>query len=448
MKLPESFIKQMQEQLGANLPTFLESLVSDAPVSMHYNPLKIEASKQEKREGVKWYSNGFYLKERPVFTLDPSFHAGKYYVQEASSMFLAEAIRQTVDTTKPLRALDLAAAPGGKSTLLASILDSGSFVLCNEVIKNRFKILDYNLIKWGAPNTHLSNHDSKDFNKLEGFFDFILLDAPCSGEGLFRKDKEAIGHWSPDHVEFCALRQQRILKNIVPLLSPGGTLIYSTCTYNKKENDTNSRLLESEYGLTHQPLELPDDWNIVPRKAGYQFYPHLAKGEGFYISCFKKEFGKENSFKIRSNSKKAGLTSFEKAEISRWVENPESLHFYKDNNEGIRAILKSHLDDHQIIQNSLSRYLPGTMMGIFKRDNFIPSPELALSLLVSKNLPSFELTKNQALRYLKKEIPELSTIPDGWALVKYEGLPLGWIKGIKKRINNYYPKEWRIRMAI
>ncbi len=173
MQLPESFIKQMQSRLGDQLPEFLAALDSPAPISLHYNPLKIY--KPEISDGVKWYSNGVYLKERPVFTLDPLFHAGQYYVQEASSMFLAEAVRQTVDLSTPLRVLDLAAAPGGKSTLLASLLHPESFILCNEVIKSRFRILDYNMSKWGMPNTHISNHDSKDFKQLAGLFDLILL---------------------------------------------------------------------------------------------------------------------------------------------------------------------------------------------------------------------------------------------------------------------------------
>ena len=448
MQLPESFISQLRQQLGESLEAFQDALDTPAPVSLHFNPFKTNLSKKENYEGVKWYSNGVYLPERPVFTLDPLFHGGQYYVQEASSMFLTEAVRQCVDLNKPLRVLDLAAAPGGKSTLLVSILHPESFILCNEVIRSRFKILEYNLIKWGTPNTYLSNHDSEDFSKLEGFFDLILLDAPCSGEGLFRKDEDAVGHWSEDHVNFCSLRQQRILKNTVPLLSPGGTLIYSTCTYNEQENESHGLWLEAEYGLEHYPLEIPETWNILHRNRGVQFYPHKVKGEGFYIACYKNNGGREISFRSKHTPRVNGLTAVEKTELSRWLVQPEEYDYFKDHHEGVRAILKSHAEIHQWVQKSLARYIPGTFLGTFKREQFIPSADLALSIMVSRDLPSVTLEKEQALRFLKKEPPDLAEIPDGWALVTYQNLPLGWIKGIQNRVNNYYPKEWRIRMNI
>lgn len=448
MQLPEAFISQLRQQLGQSLGAFLDALDAPAPVSLHFNPFKTNSSLKENFDGVKWYSNGVYLPERPVFTLDPLFHAGQYYVQEASSMFLAEAVRQCVDWNKPLRVLDLAAAPGGKSTLLASILHPESFILCNEVIRSRFKIMEYNLVKWGTPNTHLSNHDSEDFSKLEGFFDLILLDAPCSGEGLFRKDEDAVGHWSEDHVNFCSLRQQRILKNTVPLLSPGGTLIYSTCTYNEQENESHGLWLEAEYGMEHYPLEFPETWNILHRNRGVQFYPHKVKGEGFYIACYKNHGGQETYYRSKNTPRVNGLTAVEKTELSRWLVQPEDYVYFKDHHEGVRAILKSHADMHQWVQKSLARYIPGTFLGTFKREQFIPSADLALSIMVSKDLPSVTLEREQALRFLKKEPPDLAEIPDGWALVTYQNLPLGWIKGIQNRVNNYYPKEWRIRMNI
>lgn len=448
MQLPSSFIKQIEQQLGEITPLFLETLQGEAPVSLHFNPYKSENPKKENFNGVKWYSNGVYLKERPKFTLDPLFHAGQYYVQEASSMFVAEAVKQTCDLSKPLRVLDLAAAPGGKSTLLASVLHPESYILCNEVIKSRFKILEYNLIKWGTANTHVSNHDSKDFSKLKGFFDVILLDAPCSGEGLFRKDKEAVGHWSPEHVSFCAVRQRRILKNVVELLKPGGRLIYSTCTYNLEENDHNAQWLEEEHHLEHLPLDYPDDWKITQRTIGYQFYPHLTNGEGFYIACFQKEAGKENSFKIKSNSRPTTLNADERKEIANWINSPEDLFIYKDKFDNVRAILNTQLHSHKIVQNSLQRYIPGTWLGTFKKKNFVPSAELALSQLLKEEIASIEVDRITALKFLKKEIPPFEKILEGWAVIKYEGQHLGWIKGIKNRINNYYPKEWRIRMEI
>lgn len=446
MDLPESFLTQMRDRLGDELQVFLQSLDFAPPVSIHFNPLK--SSKKEITNGVKWYNNGAYLEERPVFTLDPFFHAGFYYVQEASSMFLAEVVKQSVGRSEPLRVLDLAAAPGGKSTLLASILHPESFILCNEVIKSRFKILDYNLAKWGMPNTHVSNHDSKDFKNLNGFFDLILLDAPCSGEGLFRKDPGAVDHWSPDHVKFCSLRQQRILNNTVNLLRPGGTLIYSTCTYNPNENEANVQWLEQNFSLQEMPLKLPANWQIEKRVKGYQFYPHKQKGEGFYIACLKKMDGNEGRIKSGTPARKLALSSKEVSVIAPWISTPEKYFFIKDKNEQVRAILNAHLDYHQIIRKSLPRYLPGTGIGTLKRGTFIPSPELALSIMLSPTVQSIELNLDQSLRFLKKEDPRLDEIPSGWTLSRYQGAPLGWLKGIKNRVNNYYPKEWRIRMNI
>lgn len=436
----------MEVRLKDQLPDFLEVLDTPAPVSLHFNPIK--SNKPENFDGVKWYANGVYLEERPVFTLDPLFHAGQYYVQEASSMFLAEAVRQTVDLSKPLRVLDLAAAPGGKSTLLASLLHPESFILCNEVIKSRFRILDYNLSKWGMPNTNISNHDSKDFKHLEGLFDVILLDAPCSGEGLFRKDPGAVDHWDTEHVKFCSLRQRRILGNTVKLLRPGGTLIYSTCTYNGPENEENAQWLQESYALENIPLKTPSDWSIEERTIGYQFYPHRVKGEGFYLASFRKTSGKEAKIKTGNAVKKFDLTAKEKSIIAPWLKTPEDLVLMENKNGQIRAILKPHLDIHLQIAKTLIRYEPGTIIGSLKRDTFIPSAELALSTLVSDEISQVELSLEQSLRYLKKEDPKLEEIPAGWALVKYQGLPMGWVKGLKNRINNYYPKEWRIRMKI
>ena len=446
MNLPEPFLKQMESRLGKDLPDFLDSLDYPVPVSIHYNPLK--SSKSENFDGVKWYSNGVYLEKRPVFTLDPLFHAGLYYVQEASSMFLAEALKQTVDLSKPLTVLDLAAAPGGKSTILASLLHKESFILCNEVIKSRYNILNYNLSKWGMPNSHVSNHDSKDFSGLKGFFDLIVLDAPCSGEGLFRKDPAAVDHWDQDHVTFCSLRQQRILANAVNLLKPEGIIIYSTCTYNQAENEGNASWLEQNYGLQSIDLKIQENWSIENRSIGYQFYPHKVQGEGFYIACFKKEGGREAKTKTGVPFHKIDLGKKERILIEPWINNPDRYILFKDKYDQVRAILKSHADLHFYLQKHLSRYLPGTLVGTLKRDVFVPSPELALSSLLSQNVKAIEMSLEQALKFLKKEDPQLDQIPDGWAIVKYKNAPLGWVKGIKNRVNNYYPKAWRIRMKI
>lgn len=446
--LPDSFMIQMQAQLGLEFEAFLAALDASPPTSIRFNTYKSK-NKQENFDGVKWCSNGVYLSDRPVFTLDPAFHAGAYYVQEASSMFVSEAVRQTVDLSKPLKALDLCAAPGGKSTLLASVLPENSLILCNEVIKNRYHILRENLTKWGYPGTHAASHDSRDFTNLEGFFDLVLVDAPCSGEGLFRKDKKAIAEWSPENVQLCAARQKRILADAVKTVRPGGTLLYCTCTYNDSENEQNAAWLAQEFGLECVTLEIPENWGIVHKEFGYQFYPHRVRGEGFYITCFKKTKGSD--FQPDKNPAFAKWKSLPKQSvpiIRDWLQHPDDFAFFQNEKGNIFAILQSQLQDCQLIAKYLFKINLGLEIGMIKGKDLVPSHALALSTAIHKNLQRIALNKDQALHYLKKENIQLAEIPASWALVQYNEQNLGWIKGIGNRINNYLPKDWRIMMEL
>ena len=280
----------MQHQLGNAFVAFEEALQQPSPVSIRYNPYKKTSHKLG--EQVPWAKEGRYLHERPSFTLDPTFHGGAYYVQEGSSLFLEQAVKQSVDLTQPLRVLDLCAAPGGKSTHLLSLLNKESLLVANEVIRSRAAILSENIQKWGHCNVLVTNCDPHQFQHLEGYFDLIVLDAPCSGEGLFRKDKNAMDEWSVNNVELCAQRQQRIIADVWPALKENGVLIYSTCTYNEKENEANLAWLESQHGCEFIPLTLNTDWGIEEvkkdRVIGYRFYPHKVKGEGFFLSAVRK----------------------------------------------------------------------------------------------------------------------------------------------------------------
>ncbi|MBK7872332.1 MAG: RNA methyltransferase [Saprospiraceae bacterium] len=448
MHFPEAFLLQMQTQLGNEFSDFLEALDTPAPTSIRWN-LQKDHNNKDHFDHVKWCNSAIYLPERPIFTLDPLFHAGVYYVQEASSMFIAEAVRQIVNLNKPVRTLDLCAAPGGKSTLLASILHKESFLLCNEVIKSRYHILKENLIKWGYPNVHTSSHDSRDFIDLEGFFDLVLVDAPCSGEGLFRKDKRAIAEWSPNNVQGCAARQKRILADAVKALKYNGILIYCTCTYNEEENEQNAKWLVNEFGLEHIVLEIPDDWGIVSKTFGYQFYPHRVRGEGFYIACFRKKH--DIDVKINKNlpfKKWKPLPNSLLPVVQKWVKNWDDFAFFQDDNGIITGILKTQLEDCQIVAQNLYRSAIGLEIGTIKGKDFVPSHALALSTNISDSLLAVNLNKEQALRFLKKEHIQLESIPEGWALARFEGQNLGWIKGIGNRINNYLPKDWRILMEL
>ena len=245
MELPASFIDHTRALLGeGDYGKLVTSLNSEQPVSIRLNPMKPFAFRFGER-AVPWCGSGFYLQGRPTFTFDPLFHAGCYYVQEASSMFVEQALRRYVGK-EPVVMLDLCAAPGGKSTHLRSLLPEDSLLVANEVIRNRSQILAENLTKWGHPDVVVSNSDPSDFARLEEFFDVILTDVPCSGEGMFRKDPVAVSEWSPENVEICWQRQRRIISDIWPCLKPGGILIYSTCTYNTKENEDKIRWISVE----------------------------------------------------------------------------------------------------------------------------------------------------------------------------------------------------------
>lgn len=298
-QLPVALLTSLQTVNGFNEKTFTEVHQSGEQVtSIRLNPNKPATLNPQfaTLQKVPWNSNGYYLSERPSFTSDPLFHAGAYYVQEASSMFLEDAIRQTCDLTQNLKVLDLCAAPGGKSTLIQSIISDNSLLVSNEIIKTRVNILSENITKWGAANVVVTNNDPKDFQKLPGYFDVIVVDAPCSGSGLFRKDPEAIDEWSLNNVTLCSQRQQRILADILSSLKPGGILIYSTCSYSEAEDEDICDWLLSgtQDPLSGLRLQIKSDWHIIETSSpqhnayGYRFYPDKLKGEGFFIAVFQK----------------------------------------------------------------------------------------------------------------------------------------------------------------
>ncbi len=333
MNFPLAFSERMKASLGAEFDAFVAAHDAPPPVSLRLHPQKGNTLFVE-NERVAWHPDGRYLPERPVFTLDPHFQAGAYYVQEASSMFLLEALRQTCDLSKKLRALDLCAAPGGKSTLLLSAIRADSLLLANEVIQSRVPALRQNMEKWGCPNGSVSHHDPADFSRLRHFFDVVLVDAPCSGEGLFRRDANACKEWSERNVEQCSARQRRILADAFPLLKPGGVMIYSTCTFNFLENENNVKWLAGE-GLEYLPLQIDPSRGIVTEGWGYRFYPNRVKGEGFFIACLRKpddpspeEKRKPGYFRDWQSVPKNLVPT-----VAAWVESPEAFSFFHSDQE-------------------------------------------------------------------------------------------------------------------
>jgi 16S rRNA C967 or C1407 C5-methylase (RsmB/RsmF family)/NOL1/NOP2/fmu family ribosome biogenesis protein len=474
MPLPNNFLNIIHQQLGNETDVFLNALEKPSPTSIRFNPKKktisqspIEPFTQSLNHPIShkipWSTEGVYLAERPVFTLDPAFHAGAYYVQEASSMFIEEIVRQCVDIQQDIAVLDLCAAPGGKSTLLASILSENSLIIANEVIKNRVDILKDNMIKWGYPNVYVSNHDPEDFTPKPpkggailqtsplggwGLYDIVLVDAPCSGEGLFRKDPDAINEWSVDNIQLCAARQKRILSEAMKLVKSDGFLIFSTCTYNDVENIGNTQFVLQNADFQEIKLNVNPEWHITLKEHGYQFYPHKTEGEGFYCCVFKKQNVDNITAKINATLPYQKLPKKHIDMVKPFLIQPDKFEFFIKPNGMIFVILKKHINRISLIDKVLKRKSIGLELGEIKGQDFIPSHDLALSIEIAPSTEGVNLSKSEALKFLKKENIEVNDAPQGWVLARYEGLNLGWMKVLKNRINNYLPKDFRIRMDL
>ncbi len=478
MQLPSSLLAAIEHTKGFDKKAFEEVHASgEQVVSVRVNPLKSSTVNGEWSTGnrqeaignkqpistsldvmpnnpstslraVPWSSTGYYLSQRPSFTLDPLLHAGAYYVQEASSMFLEQAMKQSVDLSQPLLVLDLCAAPGGKSTLLQSIISNESLLVSNEVIQTRVNILKENIIKWGAGNVVVTNNDPNAFSKLHGLFDVIVIDAPCSGSGLFRRDAEAIKEWSEDNVQLCSQRQQRILADAWNCLKEDGVLIYSACSYSSEEDEEILDWMMSEFKVEGLRLKVDDSWNIdeVETAAGaygYRFWPYKVKGEGFFIAAFRK---RESADQLRIKIKTTQLASKQEATIAaNWLKNTDGLTFIKQG-QNIAAVPTQWNETIQYLMQELKVRYAGVELGTIAKNDLLPEHALALSTIIGDSVVKVELSKEQALDYLRKNEITIASTHKGWAIASYQQHPLGWMKLLGNRINNYYPKEWRILM--
>ncbi|MBK9637262.1 MAG: methyltransferase domain-containing protein [Bacteroidetes bacterium] len=437
---PESFQLKMKALLQGEASAFFESQENPPPISLRTHPKKRKLIYFSKIQKVTWCAKGVYLSTRPIFTYDPLFHAGTYYVQEAGSMLLEKLLTPILEENKNLKILDLCAAPGGKSTHILSLMNGDGILVSNETIPIRNKILRQNIAKWGYSNCIVTQNKAEDFAKGKIQFDVILVDAPCSGEGLFRKDDQAILEWSVDQVMVCSQRQTKILEDILPALKPGGYLIYSTCTYESAENDEQIEQMITNSGMKVETPEPP--LGIAQTKYGWQAYPHRVKSEGFYCCLLKKE-GELNSdnnfFPSKITSKKSGHPSFEK-----WLLNEKSFVISQQQD----FIYANTTEVNELTQQlSKTNYIrmSGILLGEMKGKDFIPSAELALSLQVNRNLPTVDLSEQESINYLCGEPLQVQSEELGWHLVTFQNQPLGWAKKIASRWNNYYPKEWRIQ---
>ncbi len=448
--LPNALVRK----LGAN-PYFDEQAFLDAHAngnkltSIRLNPFKRTSFDFNLDNPVAWCDLGYYLNTRPKFTLDPLFHAGCYYVQEASSMFIAHILSHLGLEDDPIKALDLCAAPGGKSTLLNSYLNPKSFLVANEIIKARASILQDNLVRWGMLNTAVSNNDPSAFKRLPGFFDLVMVDAPCSGSGMFRKDEDSIDEWSEAAVKLCSERQKRILADMMACLASYGTLIYSTCSYSEEENEAIVDWLMDEYAFESIQIPIQDSWGMEETKStkhqgfGYRFYPHQVEGEGFFVAVLKLK-DVQPSFALKKLKVEKPAVDFNM--VKQWMNAGHELATLVHNDE-VHVFLKEHELFVKAIQQVLYLKNVGTNIGKWMGRELLPSHDLAMSIYLNDDIQSVELDLNSAQDYLRKEtlpIDYFSNASKGWCLVKYKGISLGGVKALGNRINNYYPKELRI----
>lgn len=478
IQLPVDFSENMCNLLGKDgYQALAESLQSEPPVSIRVNPRKWSGEGPVASVGdVPWAEGAAYLSGRPAFTFDPLLHAGCYYVQEASSMFLQRVLRHYVPCA--CRMLDLCAAPGGKSTLARTVLPEGSLLVSNEIVRPRAQVLAENMIKWGHPGVVVTQNAPADFASFPHFFDVILADVPCSGEGMFRKDADSVAEWSMANVDVCWQRQRSIVADVWECLKPGGIFIYSTCTYNAWEDEENVRWMVKQLGA--EPLSVPvdDAWGIrgdaTPNEEVlpvYRFLPSHVRGEGFFLAVMRKPVGDaaeserafspfvpDNVEKDRKKSRPAkgkGKEAVGKSvkgmplsyEMCRsWLAVPESYDWCVSG-DTVSAIPLQWSGVVERLKRELTVLHVGVSVASLKGRDWVPHHSLAMS--VGLQLSAFhhvEVGYETAISYLRHEAVGLdASVPRGYVLLTYRGIPLGFVKNIGNRANNLYPAEWRIR---
>lgn len=441
--LPSEFVQRIQNQ-HPQAHKIIEAFEDRASTSVRINPFKASSPLQNP---LPWCEQGFTLETRPRFTLDPRFHAGAYYVQDSSCMLL-EAVLQQI-CPQPQRILDLCAAPGGKSTHLASLYPQ-SLLIANEVIHSRVGILADNLSRWGHRQTWITQCDPQSWARRPEHFDLIVVDAPCSGEGLFRKDPRARSQWSLEHVQLCQARQERILKHAWELLAPGGTLIYSTCTYNPGENQAQLQALLSR-GAEPLRWSLPDTWSVecfeIEGSTCLQTWPHQSTGEGFFLTAVQNPQNPQNTLhapQAKRKSKRKKQTQHRAEESTEslipWLNAELAL---QAQGQEVWAYPKSMNAWH-----SLPAFAPPLRLARLKGKTWVPHHHLAHSPYYSGIFPELHLDLEQSIAYLQGQSLEISAEHQGFVRLCYEGFALGWGKATQKRLNNLYPSPLRIRQSV
>ena len=464
--LPPEFIERIHSQSYIDPVALTAALEEPAVTSVRVNSLKWPGA-VERYHKVEWEPDGYYLPARPLFTADPLFHAGVYYPQESSSMFTGEVFRQLTAGRSGLRVLDLCGAPGGKSTHLARLIGDDGVLVANEVIRSRASVLAENITKWGTGNVMVTSADPSRFSALPGFFDVIVADAPCSGEGMFRSSV-ALREWSLQNSRLCSERQRRIVMDSWPALKPGGLLIYSTCTFNPSENEENVSWFMEHAGAESLTVELPEGSPVVAvscgNAEGYGFHPGRVKGDGFFIAAIRKPPESQHDQAVDATESGSrplrGLQSGHLVRKGRKQGNKSASQAF-ERSEPVALFDRSRIvmHDERIIalaaDSELFGYIaerlpvvkPGTTIGEMKNNVLIPAHDLAMSVKLREGAwPNHPLGGEEALAWLRLEAPAASGMPRGRVLLTHRGVALGFANNLGIRVNNGYPREWRIRM--
>lgn len=456
MQLPERFVERMRQELGeAEATALCEALATEPSTAIRLNTPKMSCPPFE-AEAVPWSADGYTLPERPAFTLDPAFHAGAYYVQEASSQFAGYILSQAVggrEQCEGLRVLDVCAAPGGKSTHYASLVGEHGLVVANEINRSRAAVLADNARKWGLGNMVVTCNDSAHLGDYEEWFDVVAIDAPCSGEGMFRKSEEACEQWSEANVKMCAERQWEIVENVFDTLRPGGVLIYSTCTFNRDEDEALVQRICDEWGEAIEPaqeVDVADEWGAVVGRVGafqtFRFFPHRVKGEGMFMAVARKA-GVPTSRCRMPKARREVIAAVEKRseqELSRWVKEPKRMRFFSAG-DTIYACWAEHYDEIKALSSRLAVIYSGVALGQIFKGKLKPDGALAFYVGLNRDaVATAELSLDEALQFLRKQDMSAEPFVEGVNMVLYKGLPLGFVKRVGGRVNNMYPASLRI----
>ena len=445
MDLSADFIKMLQHTLPHEAQELVLAITGTEPsVSIRVNDTKTHASPNGAQQ-VPWCPLGFYLVNRPQFTFDMGFQAGHYYVQDASSMFLWHVIKEVVK--KPVTYLDLCAAPGGKTTTALSALPQGSLVVANEIVPSRARTLCDNVAKWGASNCLVTSNEPAALGRLKHCFDVIATDVPCSGEGMMRKDDEAVSQWSPALVEQCAARQRTIIADVWQALKPGGLLIYSTCTYNRSENEEMIEWIASEFGAASVKIPILDEWNITPAIGSamhaYRFLPHRTRGEGLFMAVLQKP-DDQPCTPLQVKKAKPATKVVQAAQVRTWLTCPDDFAF-SEVGDNIVATPQSLAPLLSLMQASrLHVLLSGIQVATTKGKNLIPHWALAHSTALNRNaFATYEVDYRTAISFLQGNAMQIDA-PRGYVLLTHDDMPVGWVNNLGNRANNLLPKPLRI----